>query len=874
MKKLMAIVLSLALALVSVLGSTGDALVYAQNTVTYQKETIFYGENFTVKYVIESQWNDEYIANVTITNTGETTIENWELSYESADEYSNMWNAVVSYHSAKNYNVKNAEHNQNIKPGESVSFGFQASFTNGKIDIPTSYKILGDKLILSNEECQVNFEVQSAWNNGCIMHVTIYNNSDENIEDWAMDWTFASGHKIDNIWRAKVVSQEGTTQHLKNCEYNSIIKPKQKETFGMQISFPDGEIPQYPTNVVVSQFKKDKWYLDFDKEWNRKMIHADAESVVAASKVNKGSIKVGLIDSGVDYSGNINVVEEENFVTEYDDVSILFSDLSGHGTAVAGLLGSSAEADTEIFDFSNEYMNQVMNEKIDGVNPYVDLYSARVLDENNETTIDRLVQGIEWAIEKDVKILNISCGVSSNSQKLYNVIRKAYDKGILIIAAAGDGASVQYPAKYSEVMAVGSIKCNGKLSENSPTGSEIEVVAPGEDVTTYGPLGMITSYSGTSMATPQVTALASILWQQDPSKSNEFIRGLIDSTARGLGDANKYGYGLIDCEYAINQYETYANSYATNLSLDSNLDNIEEQDAINNVANVLKTDEAVVKGYWGGELHRSVEDVLEIVRDGAVWPDNVQSKLSGMKDHPTFHGYYTKDYIKAYLKTTWVASKIKKSKKGKFPKEKGKSKFTKKIIKDLKKATEQSGFKKFGCTTKEQKAGFVYGIALHNVGDIFAHSTAAVRWKTVSGSVKKKKKDLSVKKLKRNWKKLTHGKRLKNNTFDPNKNFADNEDYIAKRAKSADDVCNAIAASCINGYKKGNISVFKEVKYYKPKKKPAEIQKKKQKKIYLKESYGIFNLTKYLKPKESQKKLNTIVNSVSNKKIKEVFANW
>lgn len=110
MKKLMAIVLSLALALVSVLGSTG-ALVYAQNTVTYQKETIFYGENFTVKYVIENQWNDEYIANVTITNTGETTIENWELSYESADEYSNMWNAVVSYHSARNYNVKNAEHN-------------------------------------------------------------------------------------------------------------------------------------------------------------------------------------------------------------------------------------------------------------------------------------------------------------------------------------------------------------------------------------------------------------------------------------------------------------------------------------------------------------------------------------------------------------------------------------------------------------------------------------------------------------------------------------------------------------------------------------------------------------------------------------------
>lgn len=101
--------------------------MYAQETVQtqdMQKETVFDGDGFSVKYVIESVWEDPYIANVTIINTRSRTIENWELFYESSDEYSNIWNAVVTSHSARNYNVKNAGHNQNIAPGQLVFFGF------------------------------------------------------------------------------------------------------------------------------------------------------------------------------------------------------------------------------------------------------------------------------------------------------------------------------------------------------------------------------------------------------------------------------------------------------------------------------------------------------------------------------------------------------------------------------------------------------------------------------------------------------------------------------------------------------------------------------------------------------------------------------
>lgn len=58
-----------------------------------------------------------------------------------------------------------------------------------------------------------------------------------------------------------------------------------------------------------------------------------------------------------------------------------------------------------------------MNEKIQGVNPYINIYSARVLDDNNETTVSRLIAAIEWAIEENVNIIDINWQEPSRNQE-------------------------------------------------------------------------------------------------------------------------------------------------------------------------------------------------------------------------------------------------------------------------------------------------------------------------------------------------------------------------------------------------------------------------------------------------------------------------
>ena len=116
--------------------------------------------------------------------------------------------------------------------------------------------MLGETAETDEGECEVTYNIRDLWNNGCIIDMTLHNNTDEDIESWSMKFDFNS--KIDNIWRAKIESHEGNTYNVKNCGYNSVIPPDGSETIGMQVSFNNGSMPGTIENIVVSQSKKGK----------------------------------------------------------------------------------------------------------------------------------------------------------------------------------------------------------------------------------------------------------------------------------------------------------------------------------------------------------------------------------------------------------------------------------------------------------------------------------------------------------------------------------------------------------------------------------------------------------------------------------------
>ena len=193
----------------------------------------------------------------------------------------------------------------------------------------------------------------------------------------------------------------------------------------------------------------------------------------------------------------------------------------------------------------------------------------------------------------------MSFGTTVNSQILHSAIQKAYDKGILMVAAAGNrGKSdkkVEYPAAYDEVISVGSIDANGNVAESSSIGEKVDIMAPGEMIKTVADFGFETVSSGTSLAVPHVVGVASILWQKDRNKSQDFIMNLIKQTANQK-KINGKEYSIVDLEYALEKYEEYSEHYS------------DKKYTIEINQSDLKTNEDMIEltGAWSRDNHASL----------------------------------------------------------------------------------------------------------------------------------------------------------------------------------------------------------------------------------------------------------------------------
>ncbi|MBM7623265.1 S8 family serine peptidase [Sporohalobacter salinus] len=290
----------------------------------------------------------------------------------------------------------------------------------------------------------------------------------------------------------------------------------------------------------------DKYY---HKQWGN--VHSNLE---AAWDIQQGlrSVKVAVIDSGIipkhpDLKQNLlsgyDFVDNDNNPT--DETSR--KNHGSHGTHVAGIIGA----------VSNNKLG------IAGVNWKLKILPVRVLATNSGSVID-VAKGIEYAIKKNVDIINLSLGGPA-SRVMKSAIDKAVRAGITVVAAAGNqSSSVIYPAAYRNTIAVGAIGKDNLLASYSNYGPQIDVVAPGGDdknfiLSTWGYYENRQTYSnyagmqGTSMAAPYVSGVTALL-VADGINSPQSIRERLQNTAVDLGfqgKDNKYGYGLVDAYGAL-----------------------------------------------------------------------------------------------------------------------------------------------------------------------------------------------------------------------------------------------------------------------------------------------------------------------------------
>jgi subtilisin family serine protease len=180
-----------------------------------------------------------------------------------------------------------------------------------------------------------------------------------------------------------------------------------------------------------------------------------------------------------------------------------------------------------------------------------------------QATTQNIVAGIDWAIAKGARIINMSFA-GPYDPMLQLALKKARDKGVVLIAAAGNMGPQSpplYPAADENVIAVTAIDENDKLMPQANQGPHVALAAPGVNVLEAAPRGAYNFTTGTSVAAAHVSGVAALILERDPAIDLARLEDVLFSTARDLGAPGRdamFGYGLVDPYRALNALEAKA----------------------------------------------------------------------------------------------------------------------------------------------------------------------------------------------------------------------------------------------------------------------------------------------------------------------------
>ncbi len=262
------------------------------------------------------------------------------------------------------------------------------------------------------------------------------------------------------------------------------------------------------------------------------MLNVEQAQQLATGK----DVPIAIIDSGVDLN---HPDLKAAAVTNFDALGGAGKSLNPHGTSIAGAI--------------------VARGKLLGIAPGAALLAIRAFDDAAGAARGAsftIYKGLQWAVDHGARVVNMSFAGPADPI-LQRMLAAASDKGIVLIAAGGNGGSQaqpQYPAAYSNVIAVTAVDSKDQLYKMANRSRYIAVSAPGVDVLALAPDARYQLATGTSIAAAHVSAIAALLLERKPSLKPNDVRAILVATAVPLGSPRPdpdFGAGLVNAYRAL-----------------------------------------------------------------------------------------------------------------------------------------------------------------------------------------------------------------------------------------------------------------------------------------------------------------------------------
>jgi subtilisin len=213
-------------------------------------------------------------------------------------------------------------------------------------------------------------------------------------------------------------------------------------------------------------------------------------------------VRVAVVDSGVEYDHpGLGESVHGGVVVEYDKDAQNYHviqpedkprDLAGHGTACAGIIHSIA--------------------------PDAEIYSVRVLGSDMRGRAIQFAAGLDWAIENDMQVVNLS--LSTSLEEYYGLFHdladQAYFKNITLVSAVNNLPEPSYPSLYSSVISVAAHDGHDPFKYYYNPNPPVEFGAPGIDVEVAWNNKQYMTCTGNSFAAPHIAGIVALIRAKHP----------------------------------------------------------------------------------------------------------------------------------------------------------------------------------------------------------------------------------------------------------------------------------------------------------------------------------------------------------------------
>ena len=261
----------------------------------------------------------------------------------------------------------------------------------------------------------------------------------------------------------------------------------------------------------------------------------DKLKLVDAHRLASGNkVLVALIDSEVDRTHP----DLAGAITASFNAASAAEPPHSHGTGMAGAIAA--------------HRNML------GTAPRVGLLTVRAFSataSSAEGTTFNILKGLDWAADQGARVVNMSFA-GPPDPRLRDALQKAYNRGMVLIAAAGNAGPNSpplYPAADPGVIGVTATDSRDAVFSGANRGTYVAVAAPGVDVFAPAPNGAYQLSTGTSIASAEVSGVVALMIERNPSLTPAAVRRILMETATHLGPKGNrdFGAGLVNAYEAV-----------------------------------------------------------------------------------------------------------------------------------------------------------------------------------------------------------------------------------------------------------------------------------------------------------------------------------